>query len=241
MGGARVTRTVVAMADLDRAIVEPRRTAHEYVRDSLRHAILRGTLAGGVRLVQSDLAAELGVSTTPVREALRDLASEGLVQLDAHRSATVKQLTWAELQEVQELCRLLEPEATRRAVKACSPATLARAEVLADEMDAERADPGRWADLNRRFHAALMADVRGTRLVAILDGLRDAVAPYVGLSLQAHDNQLDQANREHRELLDAFRAGDGERAAALSVRHLALTAQVLERSRTLLEPRSDGA
>lgn len=226
------------MAELDRAA--QRRTAHEYVRDSLRHAILRGTLAGGVRLVQSDLARELGVSTTPVREALRDLSSEGLVQLDAHRSATVKQLTWAELQEVQEICRLLEPEATRRAVTACTPATLARAEVLAEEMEAEREDPGRWADLNRRFHATLLADLRGARMVAILDGLRDAIAPYVGLSLQAHDNQLEQAHKEHRELLDAFRAGDAGRAAALSVRHLALTSQVLERSHTPLDP-SDGS
>lgn len=233
-----MSQTAVAMADLDRAA--QRRTAHEYVRDSLRHAILRGTLAGGVRLVQSDLARELGVSTTPVREALRDLSSEGLVQLDAHRSATVKQLTWAELQEVQEICRLLEPEATRRAVAACSPATLARAEVLAEEMEAEREDPGRWADLNRRFHATLLDDLRGTRIVAILDGLRDAIAPYVGLSLQAHDNQLEQAHKEHRELLDAFRAEDAGRAAGLSVRHLALTSQVLERSRTPLDP-TDGS
>lgn len=219
------------MSDFDLAAGEGRRTAHEYVRDWLRQAILRGTLGGGMRLVQSNLADELGVSTTPVREALRDLAGEGLIQLDAHRSAVVKQLTPAELREVQDLRRIIEPEAMRRAVLACRPESLERATALVETMEAEREDVGRWADLNRRFHAALVEDLRGTRMIGILRGLRDAAAPYVGLALQADDNQLEQANREHRELLQAFRARDGERAAALSVRHVALTAQVLERSR----------
>jgi DNA-binding GntR family transcriptional regulator len=73
-------------------LASPRRTAHEYVRNSLREGILRGSLVGGTRLVQSEIASELEVSTTPVREALRDLATEGLVQLDAHRGAVVLQL-----------------------------------------------------------------------------------------------------------------------------------------------------
>lgn len=228
------------MLQLDHA-AEPRRTAHEYVRDTLRLAILRGTLAGGTRLVQSNLAEELGVSTTPVREALRDLATEGLVQLDAHRGAIVKQLSWQELLEVQDLCTLIEPEAMRRAAEACTERTLERAERLIEEMEAETEDMGRWADLNRRFHATLVEDLRGTRLVGILDGLRDAVAPYVGLSLHADDNQVPDANRDHRELLEAFRAGDGERAAELSLQHLALTSQVLERSRELIDPPSEGS
>ena len=73
-----------------------RQTAHEFVRSVLRRAILSGELAGGTRLVQAELAAVLEVSTTPVREALRELASEGLVRFDPHRGAVVQELSGEE-------------------------------------------------------------------------------------------------------------------------------------------------
>ena len=91
-----------------------RRTAHEFVKDSLRRAILRGDLSGGARLIQADLAAMLNVSTTPVREALRDLATEGLITLDRHRGGVVRELNWLELMEEIRLIRQqLEPLAVR--------------------------------------------------------------------------------------------------------------------------------
>ncbi len=78
-----------------------RRTAHEFVKDSLRRAILRGDLSGGSRLIQADLATMLNVSTTPVREALRDLATEGFITLDRHRGGVVRELNWSEMEEIR--------------------------------------------------------------------------------------------------------------------------------------------
>lgn len=227
------------MTDLSGTLTPPRRTAHEYVRDTLRQAILRGTLRGGTRLVQADIAQELGVSTTPVREALRDLATEGLLRLDPHRGAVVHQLSFDEIREVQDLEQLLEPEAMRRVAGRVSRDALEAAARLADEMEIET-DRGRWADLNRRFHTALISDLEGTRLHTILTGLWNSAAPYIGLALQNPDNQLEAANAEHRAFLEALADGDGDRAAELAESHAALTIEVLESSRYLLEPQEDG-
>ncbi len=222
------------MPDLSGTLTPPRRTAHEYVRDTLRQAIFRGTLRGGTRLVQADIADELGVSTTPVREALRDLATEGLLRLDPHRGAVVHQLSFDEIREVQDLTQLLEPQAMRRVAPLISSEVLDAAALLATEMENE-SDRGRWADLNRRFHTTLISDLEGSRLYSILTGLWNSAAPYIGLALQNPDNQLEAANREHRAFIDALSKGDAEEAATLAEGHAALTTAVLESSRHLLE------
>lgn len=211
-----------------------RRTAHEYVRDTLRVAILRGSVSGGTRLVQADIASELGVSTTPVREALRDLASEGLIELDAHRGAVVKKFRYGELVEIHDLTKLLEPEAMRLAAEAADPVVVNAAERLADAMEVE-SDVGRWVELNREFHESLVAGIGRPRLLTVLKGLRDTSAPYIGLALQHEDYRLGHANLHHRQLIEAVRSGDVERAAELSSRHVDLTTQVLEDARHLFD------
>lgn len=211
------------------AVRAERRTAHELVRDTLRRAILRGTISGGTRLVQSEIAEELGVSTTPVREALRDLATEGLIDLDAHRGATVHRLELGEVREIYSLRRLLEPEAMRRAAELLDRAVLDRAEFVQQQMD-EAIDNGVWADLNRQFHGILVSGLAMPRLRSILRNLQDGAAPYVGLVLHNASPLRDHANQEHRELLAALRAKDGARAAAITEAHLAQTIDALQRA-----------
>jgi len=223
------------MLGLDAGEQAPRRTAHEYVRDALRRAILRGTTPAGTRLVQADIARELGVSTTPVREALRDLATEGLIDLDAHRGAVVRRLRYEDLVEIHELMRLLDPEAMRRAAEVGPHDGLVEAEELADRMERER-DVAVWVLLNLRFHELLVGGVDRPRILGILAGLRDTVAPYTALALQQPGYPLDVANRHHRILLDAVRTGDGPIAAATSAEHADLTLRGLERARAAMEP-----
>lgn len=210
------------------------RTAHEYVKDSLRQAILRGTIPGGARLVQKDVARDLQVSTTPVREALRDLATEGLIRLDPHRGAIVHRLSYEETREIHDICKMLEPEAMKQASRCITDLTLAAAESLADQM-AEEKDPGRWADLNRQFHGVVVQDIGSKYLLDILRTLRDTAAMYVGVAIQERPGQMEEANDHHREIIDVLRNGNARRAAELSRRHLDLTLQTLEQSRHLLE------
>lgn len=208
-----------------------RRTAHEFVRDSLRAAILQGDLAGGTRLVQADIARELGVSTTPVREALRDLATEGLVRLDAHRGGVVSQLTLEELYEIQTLMQIIEPEAMRQAADVATSDLLVEAMEIAELMEAER-DAQRWAVLNRDFHASLCAMIPSLRMQSILQGLRDNAAPYLALAIRddGHDHFVD-ANRQHRDLLTALLERDADRAFALTRDHIGLTVRAIRESR----------
>lgn len=221
------------MIQLDSELRDSRRTAHEIVRDTLRQAILRGSLPGGTRLVQADIAKQLTVSTTPVREALRDLATEGLIRLDPHRGAIVEQLTYEEIREIHDLCKLLEPEAMLRAASHVSNEQVARCLSLIELMEHED-DVGKWTDYNRQFHATLAERIPSPRLIAILNRLRDSAAPYVGLSLTAQEHR-SEANADHREMIEVLRSGDGKRLAEIAERHLDLTIAALEEARELFE------
>lgn len=203
------------------------RTAYEHVRRSLRDAILDGELTGGTRLLQSALAAQFGVSTTPVREALRELATEGLVFFDPHRGAVVRELELAEVQEIYELRMTLEPLMVRRSIDGLTEERLHQAEELLTRMESEE-DIHAWSDLNRAFHAVLMRSAEGTRLAGILTGLRDSAAAYVMLSLRARSEQVSEANVEHRQLLDLYRRRDTEAAIDLTVTHLKSTLAAIE-------------
>lgn len=209
----------------------PRRTAYEYVRDALRQSILEGQLAGGTRLVQTEIAQHLGVSTTPVREALRDLATEGLVHLDAHRGGIVNKLTYEDLLEIHELCRLVEPEAMRQVAVLAPDSVIDAARVLAGKMH-DQPDPVQWAELNRRFHASLVDAIPSQRFRSLLQGLRGSVAPYVALAVRRQGAvHFGAANQEHSAILDALAARDADRCAELTRAHVDLTLGVLDDDR----------
>lgn len=204
-------------------------TAHEYVREALRAAIMDGSLPGGTRLLQSEIAGQLGVSTTPVREALRDLTSERLVVMHPHHGAMVRALDLAEVQEIYELRIAMEPILSRRLVQRIDDATLDRALEIQRKMLDVR-DVAAWAQLNRDFHNTLAAPEDHSRLGIILAGLRDAATPFVGMSLLAQPGLMDQTNEEHREFVDLFRAKDEEQVVDLTRRHLQATVAAIEKA-----------
>jgi DNA-binding GntR family transcriptional regulator len=205
---------------------QPRRTTHQFVRETLRRAILSGALAGGTRLVQADVAAQLDVSTTPVREALRDLVADGLILFDPHRGAIVRELDMTELVEVYEIRKALEPLAMRMAAERITDQQLAAARELQRKMDTET-DSGAWADLNRQFHALLEGAAGSPRLAAITKSLQDTAAIYVAHSIKVEPKRIKAGNREHKALITALRARDGERAAQVLVEHLDHTLELI--------------
>jgi DNA-binding GntR family transcriptional regulator len=210
---------------------QERRTAHQFVRDTLRRAILSGALAGGTRLVQADIAAQLKVSTTPVREALRDLIADGLILFDPHRGAIVRGVEIAEVIEVYEIRRTLEPLAVRKAAQRITAEEIAAAEALQNRMDNEE-DLATWAELNLRFHSLIERAAGSPRLQSIVKSLQDASAIYVAHCLTLDRRRLTAGNREHRSLLTALRRHDADRAAQVLVAHLDATLEAILASRS---------
>lgn len=205
---------------------QPKRTAHQFVRETLRHAILNSTLTGGTRLVQADIAAQLEVSTTPVREALRDLSADGLIQFDPHHGAIVREVDMEELAEIYEIRRALEALIARKAAERITAAELKAATDLQSQMSHET-DIGAWVQLNGQFHAVITKAARSPRMASIVLSLQDTAAIYVAHSLRLAPDRVKGGNQEHRQLLNALRKQDADRAASVLVRHLESTLETV--------------
>lgn len=204
-----------------------RQTAHEFVRGVLRTAILSGELAAGARLVQAELASLLEVSTTPVREALRELASEGFVRFDPHRGAVVSELSGEEVSEIYAIRELLEPVALRKAIPNLTEEIMERLQDLHTRMT-EIPHSAEWVDLNRSFHMTIYEAAGSPRLSAIIRSLEDASVMYIGASLKEVPGLREDAIHDHGEILDALERRDGDAAAEAVVRHLGLAVKAFE-------------
>ncbi len=202
-------------------------TAHEFVRETLREGILDGSIPGGTRLVQADLAEQLSVSTTPVREALRDLAAEGIVELDAHRGGTVHRISKTELQEIYELRLVLEVVAVEKAAERMTPEQLAQVGAVLEQMQAAHPTAD-WVMLNRDFHMTIYEAAGSPRLLAILRTLLDTSVMYVSMALKVRPRAREQATRDHQRIFEALSRHDAEVAAVAVREHLEIPRSVLE-------------
>jgi DNA-binding GntR family transcriptional regulator len=206
-----------------------RLTAYQYAVQTLRADILQGRMTAGERLRQDDLAKRLEMSTTPVREALRTLISEGLVFFDAHRGAVVRGLTLDDVQEIYRLRKVLEPMMVEEAIRGITPEDIARAEAFHAEM-LQTQDVTRWTELNLEFHAALWASQEHSRLAHLVKTLRDSAAPYISLSLYMSPEHIAQSNAEHAEILSQYRQRDAETAKRQTIHHLDDTLKIIVRA-----------
>jgi DNA-binding GntR family transcriptional regulator len=205
---------------------EPRKTAYEAVLTALRDGILSGRLPGGTRLVQAELGSHFGVSNTPVREALRQLATEGLVQFDSYRGAVVSTPTPEDTREVYEVLTLLEPVIAAKAAANITAVQLDELEALHEQMCATE-EISEWVPLNRAFHGLLHEAADSARIASIVGGLMDASTVQVATILRAGMVDAERSNAEHGTLLKALRKRDGDRAARTMAKHIEGTLKAL--------------
>jgi DNA-binding GntR family transcriptional regulator len=216
-------------------------TAHEVVLQAIRRALLTGDIPAGTQLVQADIAAQLGVSNTPVREAIRQLAAEGLVQFVRYKGAVVHEPNLAEIEELYELRLLLEPVAIHKAAERMSDAEIGRARECFVRAVATT-HLGDWIVCNRQFHGCLIEGAHSPRLSAIVGSLKDIALTQAWVSITSPNERMAMVatgNAEHAMILEAIEARDGARAARVVTDHLEAAAKALKQTMTPVSPVSD--
>ncbi|MFB6827217.1 GntR family transcriptional regulator [Streptomyces virginiae] len=196
-------------------------TAADRVYQHVKQGVLDRRYEGGILLTEGELATAVGVSRTPVREALLRLETEGLLKLYPKKGALVLQVSAQEITDVLETRILVEEFTVRRAVPA-PPGLLDRLAALLDEQrrHAEAGDLGAMTAADRGFHAEIVRHAGNQILCRLYDQLRDRQLRMGVALLHAHPERLDRTLAEHAEILDALRAGDVEAASAAVRGHI---------------------
>ena len=202
------------------------RTNQERIATQLREAILSGGLPQGTRITQNELATRMGASITPVREAVRQLAGEGLLRIAPNTRVTVSVPTVQDTVDVYELLMILEPLAMRKAAAQITEADAARAQQVIVAMSELGDAVGRWSLLNCEFHDILSTAARSEPLAQTLRALRRRGALYVSASLRV-PHRLPDSAKQHEAILSAVVAGKGDLAATLALEHLRATLTAL--------------
>jgi DNA-binding GntR family transcriptional regulator len=202
-----------------------KRTIADQVAELVRQRILTGQLKGGQPIRQEHLAAELGVSRIPLREALKQLAAEGFVTITSHKGAVVAELSVAEIEELFDLRLKLETWLLQLAIPVMSGADLA----ALDENLQEQRRPDilpRWGDVNWRFHEIMYSPAGRPITLKLLKNIHDKIDRYLRLEVTMRSG-FDRGLREHESLIAVCRSRDVPAAVTLLERHIRETARGL--------------
>lgn len=195
-------------------------TTAEAVYSTLRHCIVLGDLAPGERLRSDGLATRLGVSRTPVREALRKLEAEGLVAVSPRLGLVVREISEQDLSEIFAIREALEAAAARLAAENGTSAEMADIRELLEDMEAacQSGELEVFRDLTAEFHLCVCRASHNGRLLRMLKDLQDQVR-HLKTSTLFIEGRAKEALGEHRDLLLALEARDPERAEAVARAH----------------------
>lgn len=205
------------------------------IREQLVHDIIGGVLPPGTRITQAQLASRFGVSLAPVREALRELNNEGLVELDPFTGVTVHRPTLQSLKNVYEVRLALEPLATPTEPLVLSDQSSAKARNLIAIMD-NNIEKSAWTAANREFHKLLRSSCPNGLALQLLHRLENLFDLYVSISI------IDRAdaNEEHRQLLDSYLNGTSQQILKLTEDHITRTFDACARVLADTDERVDG-
>lgn len=203
---------------------QPKRplTIAQTVASQIREQILKREIKGGEPLRQESIAKSFGTSIIPVREALRQLEAEGLVELKTHRGAIATELTLDKALEWIHLRRLIETDLIGQAIEKITPDDLQNAREILGRFDSamdHMREIDHWTGYNWEFHAALYAPAGKPETLKMLADLHNKCDRYIRLQLLTGDH-IQRAEDEHHELIDICERKDKRAAKSLMHRHI---------------------
>jgi DNA-binding GntR family transcriptional regulator len=206
------------ISKLATSVLQKQRSTPGLVADGIRLAILRGELAPGQVLRQEELAKQFGLSRVPVREALRELETQGLVISYPNRGTVVAELSSADIEEVYLIRTTLETTVLRLSVPKMTDLDFRKAEAVYDQTDHDP-NPAHSAELNWAFHEILYAPAGLPRMLNMIRTLHCQALRYHLVGFVAVDFKRESQSG-HRQILEACRQRDEDAAVAALTQHL---------------------
>jgi len=210
------------------------RSRADFVYDSLRDAISDGRIAGGERVPEEEVARNLGVSRTPVREALQRLQQRGILSFGPTRGLVVAQLSHEQVVELYAMREILEGSAARFAAQHATPEEIAILHRLQDQLRAAEGDDLLHKHLDRRFHQAIYEAAHNRYLMQMLDSMLDSFALLHSTTLRLPHRQRN-SDEERQRIIAAIEKHDANRAEEAAREHI-LQAQRTRFESGSLEP-----
>lgn len=193
----------------------------ETVFEKVRWKILKGVLKRGEKIIEAELAESLGVSRTPVREALHKLEQEGLVEIFPRRYCEVKGITPNCVEEINLIRSLLEPAAAKKATKILTDEELQHLEELLALSDVyfQSRNIEKLMEVHDDFHQRIIRASGFTRLIQIIENMHDYIIRF-RYSFLAKSHLVERSIKEHREILQALKERDPEKVERIYRKHL---------------------
>ena len=201
--------------------LESYKPLRELVLDAIREAIINGTLKPRERLMEIQLAEELGVSRTPVREALRKLELEGFIVMVPRKGAYVADISFKDIADVFEIRAALEALAAGLAAERITDEELEEMErLVAEKAEAiANQDMEKLIKVDTMFHEAIYKASRNQRLTSIISNLREQIQRYRTSSL-AYPGRMQRSLEEHRSIVEAIQSRDSQIAQQVAREHI---------------------
>ena len=204
------------------------RTLREQIVTSLRESIVRGELIPGQKVTEPELAEKLGISRTPIREAFRQLESEGFLTVMPRKGAVVSSMTKKEVEDFYEIKSLLEGYAARVAAERATKKDIEKLRKINDQLEklARNGDVAQFFKKNNDFHIALISLCGNEKLLGIWDNL---IQRFVRFRLQALSvsGRLMNSVEQHSDIISALTKGDGSLSEAMVIKHSLISGEDL--------------
>lgn len=201
------------------------KTLSQSIHSYIKEAIITNRLKANQRINEKEIAAEFGVSTTPVREAVQKLGAEGFITINSHREAVVRAVSFEELQEIFKVLSILDGQAASLAADHIGHDDLRELEGVIKEMEksCHINSVKKYLTLNQRFHRRIWRCVPNRTFQTILYYVDNQMLRYTPSRLYAFKNPglLESSLQEHKEMLEALRTKDKERLEELMSKHWA--------------------